>query len=183
MKNMIKSLVVMAAMLMPLFMQAQSPLDKIYEKYATKNGFTTVNLSKDMFQLFTNMADDKDTSTVAFKKAIAQLDGMKVITCNVDSTKPALALAFYDEVAAVFPPSVYKELMTVNDDGNNVRFLTKQDAAGKIREMVMLEKGKKEVVVMNLTGIIDLTTVSKISKSMNIKGMENLKNYKEKGKK
>ena len=52
--------------------------------------------------------------------------------------------------------------MTVNDEGNNVRFLTKSETNGKISEMVMLVKGKDEIVVLDMTGSIDLSTISKI---------------------
>ena len=179
---MMKSLVVIA-MLMPLFLQAQSPLDKVFEKYSTNDKFTTVNFSKDMFQLFASMSDPKDTGNVEFQKAISKMTGLKVMSTNVDSIKPDPALAFYNEAAAVFPPAVYKELLNVNDKGTNVRFLTKEDTKGTITEIVMLEKGKKEIVIMSITGIIDLATVSKISKSMDIKGMEELKNYKGKPRK
>ena len=164
-------------------MNAQSPLDKVFEKYAGKEGFTTVNISKEMFQMFASMADDKDTSSREMKKMMDQVTGLKVLTCNVDSAKQAQATSFYNEAAAVFASPAYKELMTVNDDGSDVRFLTKKDNGGKINEMVMLEKGKHEVVILSLTGIIDLSTVSKLSKTMNIKGMENLKNLKDNHKK
>jgi hypothetical protein len=183
MKTLIKSFVVSAFILIPYFMNAQSPLDKVFDKYAGKEGFTTVNISKEMFQMLLSMADDKDTSNREMQKMMGQLNGLKVLTCTVDSTKPAQAIAFYNEASAVFPPAVYKELMTVNDDGSNIRFITKQEGNGRISEMVMLIKGKHEMVVMSLTGIIDLSTVSKLSKTMNIKGMENLKNLKDKNKK
>ena len=73
--------------------------------------------------------------------------------------------------------------MTVNDGGSNVRFLTKQDGNGKITEMVMMAKGKEEMVILDMTGLIDLSTISKISKSMNIHGMENLQKMKDNHKK
>lgn len=166
-----------------LTLNAQSPIDKLYDKYAGVEGYTAVNISKDMFQMFMSMADDKsDKDTKELKKMVEQLNGLKVITCDGDSLKPGKALAFYNEVSALYPASVYKELMTVNDGGENIRFLTKQDAAGRITEMVMLMKGKTESMVLNLTGVIDLATVSKLSKSLNIQGMENLQKVKPKKK-
>jgi len=36
----------------------------------------------------------------------------------------------------------------------------------------MLMKGRKEIVVISLTGVIDMANVSKISRSMGIHGME-----------
>jgi hypothetical protein len=173
-------IIAVACIGIPFMANAQSPLDKFFEKYAGQDGYTTVNISKDMFQMFAGMGDPKDTSNREMKKALEQLSGMKVLTCKVDSLKPAKANAFYNEASALFPASSYKELMTVNDDGQNIRFLTKQDGGNKISEMVMLMKGKQEVVVLGLQGTIDLSTISKISKSMNIHGMENLQKMKDK---
>jgi hypothetical protein len=183
MKKMMKTTVVMAMMLIPLFMQAQSPIDKVAQKYTGKKGFKVVNISKDMLQLFVTMADKKDTATQAFKRTLAQMTGMKVIDVNCDSVKPALSLAFYNEATAAFPTSLYPELITGNDGYETIRFLTKKNPKGQIMEFVMLEKGDREIVVLSITGIIDLATVSKIAEAMDIRGMENLKHYKETKKK
>ena len=153
---------------------AQSPFDKFYEKYATQEGYTSVNISRDLFQMFASMGDQKDTSAREMKKAMDQLSGLRVLSCKPDSLKPGKATAFFNEAVAIFNIPAYKELMTVNDDGKAMRFLTKQDAKGKITELVMTVKGKDEMVVMDITGLIDMSSISKISKSMNIHGMENL---------
>lgn len=172
-----------AALLMPLLLPAQSPLDQLYAKYVANDHFTTVNFSKEMLQMFAGMIDDKDAANAAFKESAARLTGLKIVSRTLDSLKPAPALAFYSEAVALFPPSVYQELMKVNDQGNSIRFLTKKDAGGSITELVMLEKTDREVMIMTITGIIDLATVAKISRSMDIKGMEELNKYKEKTKK
>jgi hypothetical protein len=183
MKKLVFSIAIMMLVVLASFTNAQTPLDKVYDKYAGVEGYTAVNISKEMFQMFQSMATDKsDADDKEMTKMMSQLNGVKVLTCNRDSTRPGKTLAFYNEVSVLFPSSVYKELMTVNDDGESVRFLTRQDAAGKITEMVMLMKGKEEAVVMSLTGIIDLSTVSKLSKKMNIHGMENLQKMKSKKK-
>lgn len=161
---------------MYLGLQAQSPFDKFYEKYAGKEGYTSVNISKEMFQMFKSMSEQNTTDAEAkeMEKIVDQLTGLRIVTFKGDSTAPAKTAAFYNEAADLFPGSVYKELMTVNDDGNNIRFLTKQAAGGKISEMIMLLRGKSETMVMSLTGNIDLATVSKLSKKMDIPGMDKL---------
>jgi hypothetical protein len=167
-------------LLIPLLMNAQSPIDKIFEKYTGQDGFTSVNISKDMFQMFSSMGDAKDTGTIEMKKIMDQLTGLKVLTCNADTVKQAKSQAFFNEATAAFPSSVYKELMTVNDEGKTIRFLTKQDAAGKIQEMVMLISGKHEYLVLSMTGSLDLASLSKLSKRMNIHGLDNLEKMKKK---
>jgi len=176
MKKMMFSLICMAFLTVPLLVNAQSPIDKVFDKYASQDGFTTVNISKELFQMLMQMGsgDTKDTSMVEMKKMMEQLSGLKVLTFSFDSTKIAKAVSVYNEFAGVFPPSTYKELMTVNEGRQNIKFMTKQETGGKITEMVMLLKDKTEVAVLSLTGNIDLSTVSKLSKGMNIHGMEGL---------
>ena len=179
MKTLKLTLVVTAFLAISSLANAQSPFDKFYEKYCTQDGYTSVNISKELFQMFASMGDDKkDTSAQEMKKVINQLNGLKVLSCKPDSMKPGKATIFFNEAVAIFNTSAYKELMTVNDDGSNFRFLTKQDGKGKITELVMMAKGKDEMVVLDMTGLIDLSSISKISKSMNIHGMENLQKMK-----
>jgi hypothetical protein len=184
MKTVKLTFVLLAVVALSAMTNAQSPFDKFYEKYSTQDGYTSVNISKELFQMFASMGDnDKDTSAQEMKKVINQLNGLKVLSCKPDSLKPGKATIFYNEAVAIFNNSNYKELMTVNDDGSNIRFLTRQDGKGKIAEMVMMAKGKDEIVVLDMTGQIDLSTISKISKSMNIHGMENLQKMKDSHKK
>jgi hypothetical protein len=176
MKKLILSLVCTVFLMVPFLSNAQSPIDKVFDKYASQEGFTTVNISKELFHMMVQIGqgDSKDTSMVEMKKMMEQLTGLKVLTFSFDSTKLVKAVSVYNEFAGVFPASQYKELMTVNEGRQNIKFMTKQDASGKINEMVMLMKDKKEVAVLSLTGNMDLSTVSKLSKGMNIKGMEGL---------
>jgi hypothetical protein len=181
MKTKMRKLAIGLILLAPLLLNAQSPIDKVFDKYATQEGFTSVNISKELFQMFLQMGKDQvnDSSMTEMKKMMEQLNGLKVLTYTFDSTKIAKAVSIYNEFAGVFPPSTYKELMALNEGRQNIRFLTKQDESGKINEMVMLMKDKKEVAVLSLTGNIDLSTVSKLSKGMNIKGMDALQKVKE----
>jgi hypothetical protein len=173
MKKMMMTIAMVTCMFLGL--QAQSPFDKFFEKYSGKNGYTSVNVTKDMFQMFMSMANDKtDAESKEMQDMLTQLTGLKMLTYK-DSTGSGKEAAFYNEASALFPSADYKELMTVNDEGENIRFLTKPDGPKKISEMVMLMRGKNESMVMSLTGTIDLATVSKLSKNMNLPGMDKLK--------
>ena len=184
MKKSIIQFSVIAFVFLPFMLNAQSPMDKVYEKYAGQDGFTSVNISKDLFQMFTNMDTvDKSADSKEIKELIQQLSGLKILTFTGDSTRTAKRDATYNEFNALFPSPVYKEIMSVKEKNNDVRFLTKQEKNGKISEMVMLQKGGCTTVVLSLTGSIDLKNISKLSKSLNIKGLENLYHMKEKNKK
>jgi hypothetical protein len=69
--------------------------------------------------------------------------------------------------------------MSIRENGDDIRFLTKEDNAGKILELVMLQQEKGEAMVLSLVGHINMSDVSKISKKMKIQGMENLEKVRE----
>jgi hypothetical protein len=162
-------------------LNAQSPIDKIYEKYSGQDGFTAVNFTKEMFQMIQKMSigDSSDSDIQSAKQIMDQLSGLKVLMYNFDSLNVMKAVTIYNEFSAAYSSSAYKELMTIHEGRQYVRFMTKQDAAGKVSEFVMLMKDKTEVGVISLTGVIDLSSISKMSKFMNIKGMDNLNKIKD----
>jgi len=149
---------------------AQNPaIDKLFEKYGGKEGFTTVTISKQMFELFsqveTNSKEDKDTKDVTSK-----LTSIRILTLEKKGDNPTIN--FYKELEKDLPSSQYKELMTVKEKGQDVKFLTHEEN-GKITELILICGGDDNALIC-ITGEIDLKTISKLSKSMQIQGMENL---------
>jgi hypothetical protein len=178
-----KSVFILAAMMLvfsSFLMKAQSPIDKIYEKYAGQEGFTVVNFTKEMFQMIQQMkmGDSANADVKNAKQIVDQLTGIKVLMYKFDSSQVSKAVSYYNEFAGAYSSNAYKELMTVQEGRQYVRFMTKPASSGKVSEFVMLMKDKDEVGVISLTGNIDLASISNMSKFMNIKGMENLKKMK-----
>ena len=70
MKKLMFSLVCVAFLTIPLLVNAQSPIDKVFDKYASQEGFTTVNITKELFQMLMQLGqgDAKDTNMVEMKK-------------------------------------------------------------------------------------------------------------------
>ncbi len=56
MKKMIFSLLMVAFVAISMNLNAQSPIDKVFDKYASQDGFTTVNITKELFQMMMQMA-------------------------------------------------------------------------------------------------------------------------------
>jgi len=169
-----------AFFLIPLMSLAQSPIEKLYAKYAGQDHFTSVNINKELFQMIMNV-EIKGEGTEDFKeiqKIMEQLNGLKILNYR-DSINKTKVTAMYKEFSDQFPNPPYSELMSIKENGNQVRFLTKQDTGGKILEMVMLADDDGEATILSLTGLIDMTTISKLSKHLNIEGMEKLDQIKE----
>ena len=180
MKKSVFSFLVSAFVIISFYTHAQSPIDKIYEKYSGQDGFTAVNFTKEMFQMIQQLSigDSSDADIKNAKHIVDQLSGVKVLMYNFDSLSVLKAVSLYNEFSGVYSSSSYKELMTIQEGRQFIKFLTKYGANDKISEFVMLMKDKNEVGVISLTGNIDLASISKMSKFMNIKGMDNLNKLK-----
>lgn len=146
------------------------PFNKFYAKYADNEQFTQVTVTSKMFSLFTNIeAGDPNEKEVI--DAMSKLKGLKVLAA--DSSQDARK--FYKEAAAGFAGSAYEELMSVKNGKDDMKFMIKE-ANGKISELLMLVGGDTKFFFLSLYGEIDLKQISKISKSMNIDGMQYLEN-------
>ncbi|MFP4470553.1 MAG: DUF4252 domain-containing protein, partial [Bacteroidales bacterium] len=67
----------------------------------------------------------------------------------------------------------YTELMTVKENNELVRFMIRKDGEN-INELLLLLNQGDEAGFISITGNIDLKSIAKLSKSMNINGLEQL---------
>lgn len=146
-----------------------SVITKYFNQYADNEDFTKVTVNSKMFSLFTEMevdgADEK-----AFLEAVSKLKGLKVLAADSIANSGKI----YAQACADISKEGYEELMTVEDANEDMKFLIKENK-GKIEELIMVVGGKKNFVMLSLYGEIDLKNISKIARSMKIKGLENLK--------
>lgn len=158
--------------LMPALLMAQTAIDKLYDKYAGKEGFTSINISPGMFQMLGNL--DTDDSTEEVKDAQNVMEQLKSLKMLVYEPKEGEKFDFMTEVKKTVKLDDYEELMSIREENTDIRFLVKKTKNNHISELLMLIDDDNEGMIMSMTGDIDMNTVSKIGKSMNMKGMENL---------
>ncbi len=165
MKKFVFTVVVIMA---TLSLSAQNKMvDKLFEKYGDREGYTTVVITKHMFNLFSNVETKADDQ---YMDMIKNLNNIRILS-GPDSG--AEGVNFYKEIIAAIPEKEYEELMSIHESGQDIKFLVKQDK-DIISELLMIVGGNDDNVLISITGKIDLKTVSKLSKSMGIQGMENL---------
>ena len=145
-----------------------SAVDQLFNKYANKDGFTSVTISKAMFSLFANENESRDE----FNKAVKGLESIRILT--PDSTLVAGGLNFYKEISKSLPIAQYEELMSVKEKDQVFKMLVRKNGS-MITEFLMIGGGNSNVLIC-ITGNIDLKSISKLSKSMDIEGMENIEN-------
>jgi hypothetical protein len=149
---------------------SQSPADKIFDKYSGAEGFTTVYITKYMFDLFKDM--ENENADDEMQEAISRLNSIKILATDDDpETKTSINL--YDEVMKNLPEAEYKEMMVIKEKDENVRFLVREKD-NKVAELLLLVGSPDESVMISIQGDIDMKNISKITKSLNIEGMEKL---------
>jgi len=163
-------LFIVLAMFIGLAANAQSDvITKLFEEYYDNEDFTKVSVSSKMFELFTNI-EPGDESEEEILEAISKLKGLKVIAADSIGNSKKL----YGNAIKKISGNGYEELMEVKDAQEDMKFMI-SEKDGIINELVMVVGGNKSFFILSLYGEINLKNISKLSKSMNIKGMEYLK--------
>ncbi len=150
-------------------------VDRVFDKYAGKEGFTTIYISKYMFDIFAKLdnVDDKDLKET--QQVLGKLNGIRILAVE-DPKALGPGVNFYDEIMKDLPRDKYEELMTVKNSESDVIILARQDH-GVIVELLLVVGGEgDENVLISITGEIDLNTIAKLSRAMDIEGMEELEN-------
>jgi len=160
--------------ILPLMGLAQTTsIDKLYEKYAGKDYFTSINISSEMFKLAAGLSQNMEGEDAKeLNDLVNQINGMKILIFE-DSLRES-KIDFMSELNKTVNFKDFAELMRVEEKGSTVKFLTKKENGNKISEMLMIAEDGGEVVVMSFTGLIELESIGKLAKTMNMKGMENL---------
>lgn len=149
---------------------AQSIMDKIFDKYSGAEGYTSVFISKYMFDMFRSETP-QNVSDEQMDQVISRLTGIKILVTDDDPATPA-PVNIYNEIMKVIPSSSYKEIMVVKEKDQNIKFYV-LEARGKVAELLMVMGGKTQCLI-SIQGDIDMKNISKLAQGMNIEGMKNL---------
>ncbi|MBC7920414.1 MAG: DUF4252 domain-containing protein [Ferruginibacter sp.] len=145
-------------------------ISRYFSQYSDNDDFTSVYVSSRMFSLFSRAVED-DPEDRELKRAISKLKGLRILS----SDKMRDGRKMYQEAARTILDrgTEYEELMVVKSEGQELKFLV-VESGDKIKELLMLSGGGNDFLMLSLIGDIDLKQISRLSKSMDVKGLENL---------
>lgn len=158
---------VMLIMFTLLGMAQTSAVDKVFDKYNGKDGYTTVYISSFMFNMLNSLETD-DPEYNEFKKATSGIKSIKILTQEGGNSE-----SFGAELLKMLPRSEYQEMMVVKDKDEDVLFLARE-VNGKITEFLLIVSGGGEDALIAIQGDIDLKSIAKIASGMDLPGLENL---------
>jgi hypothetical protein len=151
-----------------LFTMGQnSAVDKVFDKYSGKEGYTTVYISSFMFNMLNSLETD-DPEFDEFKKATSGIKSIKILTQDGGESE-----AFGAELLEMLPRSEYQEMMVVKDQDEDVLFLAREEN-GKITEFLLIVSGGGEDALIVIQGDIDLESIASIASGLDMPGFENL---------
>ena len=159
-----KRLILMVAMLVPMLLAAQkSPVDKLFDKYANQDGFTTVNISGKLL----GMAGKMDKSNPDTNDMLNKLSGIRIL--SVDDEALNSKLDFYKELETdgFFRNNTYEVLMEVTEKNEVVRFYGRTSGEGKYEELLLVVGGKSNALI-SIRGIIDPDNIGKIMDGLDV---------------
>ncbi len=170
-----RKLTILAGLVLTSLAWGQSTsFQALADKYSGVEGYTYIYITEYMFQLAGAVSDNEDPEV---KEMLKNLKSLIVIAAS-DKLNASEKKHFADEVSAAMPQKDYKILMKVKDAGENVDILARE-VSGIIKELIISVKSPDEDLVLVLTGNIDLKAISKLSKTMDIEGLEQLEKVNE----
>jgi len=160
-----KKLLMTLILLIPIWVMAQdnSPIDKLFNKYANREGFTTVNISGKLLSFASKFDDSKSKETAMLEK----LSGIRIL--SVEDKDLNKGLNFYKELEAdgFFKNNNYEVLMEVTDKDEVVRFYGRAGEKGKLSELLMVVGGNDNTLI-SIRGVIDPDDIGKITGSLDL---------------
>lgn len=159
-----KRIIALLLVILPMALLAQkSPVDRLFDKYANQEGFTTVNISGKLLGFASKLeTGDEETSEL-----LSGLSGIRVL--SVEDSELNKKLDFYEELnrEGFFKNNDFEVLMEVTEANEVVRFLAKDAGDGKISDLLLVVGGNDNALI-SISGIIDPENIGKITKAVNI---------------
>jgi hypothetical protein len=170
-----KKLLFFLIALLPVSLFAQNSIQSFFDKYEGRDGFTTVKISPKLFDLVAS-ANIED----ADMEIVKDITGLNVLVYEPGEGKSAdLTEKLFTESKSLLTNG-YDELLSVKDEETDIKILAKPAGNGIISDLLIVGKSDGQFVYVNVLGKMDLKKISSLSKSMDIKGMEHLKDVEEK---
>jgi hypothetical protein len=172
MKKVISGLLIAVASVYSTVVIAQKdPVNTLFEKYAGKEGFTTVHLTGDLLKLAAKI--DQEDQNDQDMKFLSQISEIKVLAQECTEGQPS-ALNFYDEIWPEIDKSAYKELLTVKEKDQDVKMVARENGE-IISEFLIIVSGLNENVLVQIKGNLNLDEINQLSDSFDFKGFDQLK--------
>ncbi len=123
---------------------SQKTIESLFDNYAKKDNYTTININGLLLRSFSN------------DEAMKNVSGIRVIASTERSSK-----SLYNDVMKHLDKSRYEEFVTVKEQDNDVHILVNQE--GDFFKEVLILVGGDEDVLVQIKGNIPIDDIDKIT--------------------
>ena len=121
--------------------------DAIFKKYASEDGVTLVNISKNMLRLMPKLK----TGNKKVKDTANKLDHIRVLSCDNKKTAGKIK----KDLTNYIKKNNYEEVISTREGKELTRILQRELGGGKF-EYVILSTTQNEINLVNITGALTL---------------------------
>ena len=164
-------LTILAALLISVA-GAQNIFEELAENYADNEGFSAVQLTSDMFELYLKKKNIEEDDPVF--ETLNNLDNIMVISqtfTRSDEENPGEALKY--EIIEHYKNNDYSLFKTEKGPGSDLKIYIQKDGSG-IESLGLISSNSFSVNLIEMNGDIDLANISNLNRALNIRGLEQL---------
>ncbi len=132
---------------------SQKSIDALFDKYAGKDGFTTVTINGNLLKLFNCLDDEHDKNSMT-----ANLTEIRILAQDDNNIKVD---NFYDQVIRGINVGDYEEFMRVKESDQDLGMLVR--AEGRRFKEFLLVAGGEDNLVIQIKGNMTFEDAKKIS--------------------
>ena len=133
-----KLLVLIILMVTVTIAYGQKSIDDLFEKYAGKDGFTTVTINGNLLKLAHCLGDNDDDNSIPLNITEIRILAQEDKSITVDN--------FYDKVINDIDLKNYEEFMRIKKSDQDVRMLVRSEG-NKFKEFLLIAGGNDNALV------------------------------------
>ena len=122
----------------------RATLDDFFGRYEDREGYTSIVINGSILKSFAKSGEQGDEDTVTGK-----ITSIRLVIRDKDKCPGSQALI--PELRNIIRRGRYEELMTVRDEGSDIRFMARMEG-DMVRELVMMAEGHDNEVVAQISG-------------------------------
>jgi len=151
--------------------------DMLFDRYQEVEGVTSIKIAKPMFGMLSSLNID-DSQLDQIKPLLSKINGLKILITenpeNVNTTEGRKVqdnLARLSKDVSVYLKNLnYNEIMSVNNSGAKIKFLSSDAKDGILDDLLLsIDGGKGENILVMLDGKLSMDDVNKIINSSETK--------------
>jgi hypothetical protein len=151
-------------------MGQKNGIDSFFSRYEGKEGFTTVNLRGNLFNLFASTSDSDTVKDVAL-----EISSVRILSINDENVTGRIN--FMEELKKSIERGGYEELMMVKNAENDVRVMVK--TSGRLIKELLVISGGRDNALVQVKGSFEKKDLKKLADGSvdNLKVLEGLEDY------